>query len=727
MHIEFVHRNRKNGKGGGVGIYLRNSLKWNRRQDLENEHVENIWIEINIPKSSNILLGVYYRPPNTSKFLSKDFDNILNETLQSATDEKKEIILMGDLNVNYLSKTDNKNIKELLSLYGLTQLINVPTRTTQDSSSLIDIIAANNESSIVSTNVFPLSIGDHDMIGCVRKINNGKFKPKVITSRNYKNYNPDEMIKDFEKVDWNVIYGIQDVNTALTFFNSIVKQIFDKHAPVTVKRARGKPCRWLNSDLKKLMKDRDRVLEKARKSKKDEDWRVYRTLRNSCNNQTKAAKRSYHRNLLDENAGSPKGFWKCIKSIFPTKTATSLGGNNKSQNFVDKCSTYFCNAVSKLKGQVILLTNFVWKTKQNFRRRTAKTFNFVYVSNVFITKQLKSLKRNKSAGIDGFPPGMLKDCHKIISQPLRHIINLSLNSGIVPSSWKIAKVVPIYKKGTTTDPANYRPISVLPVLSKVLEKAVHCQLMDYLEDENLLTDRQFGYRRKRSTNLATTLLLDSIKMQVGKGLLVGATFIDLSKAFDTISHAKILDKLPSYGILGQEREWMTDYLFARKQYEQIDEYTSNLQPCLNGVPQGSILGPLLFLIFFNDFTDHLQKTNAVMYADDSVIYCSGKSVSSIEEDLNSDLESIKAYFDANELVINMNVGKTEVMLYGTAKRISSQPRPLNLLYNQQKVNNTNCYTYLGHRIESTLTLASDFEYAYKRVAARLKLLSKLRS
>ena len=184
---------------------MRNSLKWNRRQDLENEHVENIWIETNIPKSSSILLGVYYRPPNTSKFLSKDFDNILNETLQSATDEKKEIILMGDLNVNYLSKTDNKNIKELLSLYGLTQLINVPTRTTQDSSSLIDIIAANNESSIVSTNVFPLSIGDHDMIGCVRKINNGKFKPKVITSRNYKNYNPDEMIKDFEKVEWNVI------------------------------------------------------------------------------------------------------------------------------------------------------------------------------------------------------------------------------------------------------------------------------------------------------------------------------------------------------------------------------------------------------------------------------------------------------------------------------------------------------------------------------------------
>ena len=142
--------------------------------------------------------------------------------------------------------------------------------------------------------------------------------------------------------------------------------------------------------------------------------------------------------------------------------------------------------------------------------------------------------------------------------------------------------------------------------------------------------------------MATTLLLDSIKKQGDKGLLVGATFIDLSKAFDTISHATILDKLPSYGILGQEYEWMTDYLFLRQKYVQIDEFTSHLQPCLNGVPQGSILGPLLFLIFFNDFTEYLQKTDVVMYADDSVIYCSGKIFSSIEEDLNSDLESIKA-------------------------------------------------------------------------------------
>ena len=167
------------------------------------------------------------------------------------------------------------------------------------------------------------------------------------------------------------------------------------------------------------MKDRDWVLKKARKSKKDKDWKetgfseIHATIRQ---------KQLLPSKPFGRECRKSKGFWKCIKSIFPTKTATFVGGNNKSQNFVNKCSKYFFNAVSKLKQQVILLTN-----------------------------QLKSLKRNKSDGIDGFPPGMLKNCHKEISQPLLHIINVSLNSGIVPSSWKIAKVVPIHKKGTTTD------------------------------------------------------------------------------------------------------------------------------------------------------------------------------------------------------------------------------------------------------------------------------------
>ena len=233
------------------------------------------------------------------------------------------------------------------------------------------------------------------------------------------------MNKDFEGIIWNDegiiwndLYETQNVNKALTIFGTIVKRLFDKHAPVTVKRVKGKPCQWLTSDLKKLMSDRDRVLEKARKSDKDKDWNNYKKLRNSCNNQTRAAKRKYHRNILNEHARSPKGFWKCIKSIFPTKSASSAEGNNNiNQTFVNKCSEYYQNAVSTLNRKAMLLKDFVWRMKATLRR-TNFVFEFDYVSILFIQKELRSLKRNKASGVDGFPPSMLKDSRMHISQPL---------------------------------------------------------------------------------------------------------------------------------------------------------------------------------------------------------------------------------------------------------------------------------------------------------------------
>ena len=178
---------------------------------------------------------------------------------------------------------------------------------------------------------------------------------------------------------------------------------------------------------------------------------------------------------------------------------------------------------------------------------------------------------------------------------------MSLQSGIVPSAWKKAKVVPLFKSGDKNNTDNYRPISVLPTLSKLLEKAVHNQLSQYLEGNDLLNMFQFGYRDKRSTQLATTLLVDEIREAAEKGQLVGALFLDLSKAFDTISHDVILEKLKRYGVFEIELDWFKDYLFMRSQQVEVGNQKSKSHSVFSGVPQGSILGPLLFLVFFNDF------------------------------------------------------------------------------------------------------------------------------
>ena len=180
--------------------------------------------------------------------------------------------------------------------------------------------------------------------------------------------------------------------------------------------------------------------------------------------------------------------------------------------------------------------------------RTDLTFSIDYIKKVFIENELRKLKRKKYTGVDELPPSMLKDCASEIFKPLHHIINLSIKTSVVPSTWKIPEILPIFKSGASSLPENYRQISILPVLSKILEKAVHKELMNYLGTNKLLNDSQYGFRRKRSTKMASTLFCDNIRHEKGKGNLVGAVYINLSKAFDTIGHAIVLNKLKSYGL-----------------------------------------------------------------------------------------------------------------------------------------------------------------------------------
>ena len=340
--------------------------------------------------------------------------------------------------------------------------------------------------------------------------------------------------------------------------------------------------------------------------------------------------------------------------------------------------------------------------------------------------ELKKFGRSKATGADGLAPGMLKDIRQDISHPLCYILNLSIETSTVPTLWKLAKIIPIHKSGSYDLPENFRPISVLPVLSKLLEKAVHGQYLRFLENDSLLTDCQYGYRAKRSTNLATIQFIDDIRHEVDRGNLVGAIFIDLSKAFDTINHGALLTKLQAYGIQGKELAWFTNYLFGRQQYVQLGSKKSTNQLVFTGVPQGSVLGPLLFLVFYNDFVDIGLNSHIIKYADDTVIYYSGQSIEVIENVLSDDMDLVAQYFDENEeLIINLKSGKTEMMLFGTEKRLSGQPREMNVEYRGQPINVTQSYKYLGYLLDPTLTFNENFEVAYKKASNRVRLLSKL--
>ncbi|MEO0684105.1 MAG: reverse transcriptase family protein, partial [Cyanobacteria bacterium J06649_11] len=606
----------------------------------------------------------------------------------------------------------------------MKQAIKKSTRTTDNSSTLIDLIITNYPERLNEIKVITSHIADHDMIFCSRKINNIRHKEKNIKCRNYTNYSPERLREDVSKIDWNPVYNSTEVESAVNIFTSALQAVFDKNAPQIEKRIKGRPCSWMDEDTKRLMNKRDQAFRKSRRSKNPNDRQRYKLLRNQCTSRIKKAKSTHHKNILNENANNPKKFWSAIKTIFPGKSTSKIELNSRPS--ANTFSRYFSKMAFHLKEKTLPLTNFIWRTIPRPLPRTVKKFKFNYVSILFVQKELKLLSRKKATGIDDLPPGLLKDCDAFISQPLCHIINLSLQTGSFPTNWKSAKVTPLFKSGSSSLPENFRPISVLPILSKILEKSVHFELKRFLENENLLTKHQHGFRKKHSTKTASILFSDKIRKEMDNVKLTGAVYVDLSKAFDTISRGALLEKLQAYGIERNEYQWFCSYLFNRKITVTVDQTISSEEPVTCGVPQGSILGPLLFIIFINDMGDHLQYVSMIMYADDTVLFFYHKNKSEIERCLNVDMDNLCEYFRQNELVINLKPGKTETILFGTCKRLKNAGDNLEVLYDGVKINFTKTYKYLGNILDSNLHFNLNFESSYKKASGRLRLLERMR-
>ncbi len=296
------------------------------------------------------------------------------------------------------------------------------------------------------------------------------------------------------------------------------------------------------------------------------------------------------------------------------------------------------------------------------------SFKFEEVSEEFVKSKLRGLKAGKAVGLDDVPARLLIDSADIVARPLTDIINVSLQTGQVPIDWKAARVFPLFKKGKTELMDNYRPISILPTVSKVLERAVHTQLYNYLQSHKMLSPYQCRFRKSYSKELTALCLADTIRRNIDLFQMTGAAYIDLRKAFDTVDHNYLLLRKLSYiGVTNCELDWFMDYLRNRTQVVDYQGVLSNPEEVSIGVPQGSILGPLLFILHVNDLSQVVTKCSILMYADDTVLFFSAKQASIIEETLNNELAEIDQRLCENSLFIN--VSKTEAMLFGTTPKL----------------------------------------------------------
>ena len=305
------------------------------------------------------------------------------------------------------------------------------------------------------------------------------------------------------------------------------------------------------------------------------------------------------------------------------------------------------------------LKDFIWSKPEVPSIITANCFHFRYVSVTEVKHLLKQTDSKKSEGPDLVPARLINDCAHQLAPSITHLVNVILETSTILNDSKIGRISAVYKSGEKNQLNNYRPITVLTILSKIIEKCIYKQLTVYLEKNNF-SSRQFSFRKDKSTELATTLFSDDVHraMITHRGEHTDTIFIDLSKAFDTVSHSVLLIKLSAYGICGRVKELFSEHLFNRWQYVQYNSSIAPSKPVYTGVPQVSILGPLLFILHCNDAEQQLIRCKIITYADDRIIQFHDKDIRIIENVLNREFNYLSDWLRENELVLNLKKDKT---------------------------------------------------------------------
>ena len=372
-------------------------------------------------------------------------------------------------------------------------------------------------------------------------------------------------------------------------------------------------------------------------------------------------------------------------------------------------------------SQIFSTCSELFKMFYSNNRILPNEFMLHNVSDNFVNTELARLNPNKSYGVDGIQARFIKDSASEIKIPITYIINLSIDTNVFPTELKFARVKPLHKKGNTSQIENYRPISILNVVSKILEKSIYIQLEKYLNDKKLLYCYQSGFRKSHSTDTCLINLMDYLHTNISEGKYVGMILLDLQKAFDTVDHVILCNKLKNIGVgcVG----WFESYIKNRLQVVNLDGINSKPGIVQCGVPQGSILGPLLFLIYVNDMPMSV-KCKLLLYADDSALLVAGKDPKLIAEKLSNDLKSCHDWLVDNKL--SLHLGKTECILFSTKRKIKLE-NDFKVFHNSTPIKQVKNVSYLGLTLDDTLSGESIITNIIKKASSRLKFLYRYKS
>ena len=727
--------------GGGLITYIhtRHKDKIQTLDDLSesNQNYEALWVRLNMPQCRDIVICNFYRPPSGK--LEKTI-KYLEHCLASINSNKTDIFITGDFNVDYSNKrsAEYKALSFFAKSNQLSQTINEATRITDKSETTIDLIITNCKY-VHKSGSLDTFVSDHRPTYIVKKKQRDARPKETFIGRSYRNFNEEDFRHTLANKDWGDILDESSTEKAWqTLYHEIIIEI-NRICPNKTFTVRAHKPEWLNNHLLEQMKDRDYFYKKAKTTQSADDWNIAKHLRNLVNSNIRQAKADFIHTELNSCRTDPKKFWRIINKVFPGKSKSHTNkirikdNSNvpvKEKNVPAYINDFFINIGSKIAEKNItagnsvgnpgpvgpLLHNQVVQFDQN------DLFELEQIKEVDVYKEVVNINIKKSSGLEEVNSRVMKEAFKALIPELTKIFNLSIQSTTVPNSWKSATVIPIPKTGDLYKVENYRPISLLPLPGKLLERVIHAQLESNLEDMGFFTAYQHGFRKKRSTTHAVLQLVNQVNQKMDRNTPTTAIFIDFRKAFDCVDHRVLLGKLENTNLGPKNIQWIKNYLSDRQQHVVANSLKSTSLPIKQGVPQGSTLGPLFYILYANDIPKDM-KGQVSLYADHTVIFNSSKDKSKVEDNLQKDMDTLKCWCHSNKLTIN--TGKTKLMVFGHQKSRDKLGN-VHITYEGNAIDEVTNYTYLGMKLDQSLKYDQHARATIQRVADKLRYLKRIR-
>lgn len=726
--VTYANCNNKS-RAGGIIVFLSDKITGCKMDIADYRSADIVGLKLKLSPDIFIsVLAVYRLHEYHADVFVEEFDNLLSGL------NDNNLLISGDINIDLLKKTSlSENYLLRMASHGLFSLIDQPTRITEETNSCIDHILFRRSPKFnidYTSWLIDSDITDHMMtavhlaLPCKDKNNS---KDIVFSKIDFT-----KLKLCTERADWTNIYDIKDVSLAFDVFIHKIQQLLLNSKSEVVKRSAKKIKPWMNNDLLQLIDRKNKLFKKTLLQPHNQALKdAYKIFKNNLITLMRQTKQEFYQQQFSNNSKNTRMQWKIVNELTGCKINSNdqiiLRDVNNSilqdpGEVAQKFNLFFLTIADKLRNNIEVDLNVIDvagnEFANNFVQSSFKNSMFFYPTTVTEIRQIVNLLENRKApGFDEITPLVLKAIISHIENELVYLVNLSLGTGIFPNVLKQAVLIPLYKKGEETDPTNYRPIALLSIFSKIIEKVVKIRLMNFLDQCSFFSRNQYGFRKKKNT---TNALLDFIA-QVHDGLNLNnycsGIFVDVMKAFDTVDHSILLTRMYDAGIRGIPYYWFKSYLTNRSHVTRVGGINSNEGVIKHGIPQGSVLSGPLFLIYVNNLCNGQFKGNLIAFADDTALFYKSESLEQLKTDMQDDLNVLRWWFTKNYMVMSP---KTKYMIFNLSHNASFL-HPL--IYHKSNCNsNSNCQCQEIEQVDNIkyLGLVVDSKISWKNHVESLK-------